>query len=66
MERTPDSWTHGLMEKREFKRQTIDNNKGFVLRIPFLERAFGTMYYVIDKQNGHMMGIFDDQLQDRL
>ena len=22
------------------------------------------MYYVIDKQNGHMMGIFDDQLQD--
>ena len=22
------------------------------------------MYYVIDKQNGHMMGIFDDQLHD--
>ena len=22
------------------------------------------MYYVIDKQNGHMMGIFNDQLQD--
>ena len=22
------------------------------------------MYYVIDKQNGHMIGIFDDQLQD--
>ena len=22
------------------------------------------MYYVLDKQNGHMMGIFDDQLQD--
>ena len=24
---------------------------------------FGTLYYVIDKQNGHMMGIIDDQLQ---
>ena len=22
------------------------------------------MYYVIDKQDGHMMGIFDDQIQD--
>ena len=22
------------------------------------------LYYVIDKQNGHMMGIIDDQLQD--
>ena len=63
----PDGKNTRLMdcvERREFKRQTIDNNKGFVLRIPFLEHAFGTMYYVIDKQNGHMMGIFNDQLQD--
>ena len=52
------------VERREFKRQTIDNNEGFVLQIPFLEHAFGTMYYVIDKQNGHMMGIFNDQLQN--
>ena len=52
------------VERREFERQTIDNNEGFVLQIPFLEHAFGTMYYVLDKQNGHMMGIFDDQLQD--
>ena len=22
------------------------------------------MYYVVDKQNGHMMGIFDDKLED--
>ena len=26
--------------------------------------AFGTSYYVVDKQNGHMMGIFDDKLED--
>ena len=52
------------VERREFKRQTVDNNKGFVLQIPFLECAFGTLYYVIDKQNGHMMSIIDNQLQD--
>ena len=63
----PDGKNTRLMdcvERREFERQTIDNNEGFVLQIPFLECAFGTIYYVIDKQNGHMMGIFDGQLQD--
>ena len=62
----PDGKNTRLMdcvERREFERQTIDNNEGFVLQIPFLECAFGTLYYVIDKQNGHMMGIIDDQLQ---
>ena len=52
------------VERREFKRKTIDGNEGFVLQIPFLECAFGTVYYVVDKQNGHMMGIFDDKLED--
>ena len=62
----PDGKNTRLMdcvERREFKRQTIDNNEGFVLQIPFLEHVFGTLYYVIDKQNGCMMGIIDDQLQ---
>ena len=62
----PDGKNTRLMncvERREFERQTIDNNEGFVLQIPFLECAFGTLYYVIDEQNGHMMGIIDDQLQ---
>ena len=43
----PDGKNTRLMdcvERREFERQTIDNNEGFVLRIPFLECAFGTMY----------------------
>ena len=52
------------VERREFERQTIHNNEGFVLQIPFFEHAFGTMYYIIDKQNGHMMGIFDNKLED--
>ena len=38
--------------------------KGFVLWIPFLECAFGTVYCVVDKQNSHMMGIFNDKLED--
>ena len=62
----PDGKNTRLMdcvERQEFRRQTIDNNKGFVLQIPYLEHAFGTLYYVIDKQNGHMMGIIDDHLQ---
>ena len=63
----PDGKNTRLMdcvERREFERHTIDNNEGFLLQIPFFEHAFGTMYYVIDKQNSHKMGIFDDQLQD--
>ena len=62
----PDAKNTRLMdwvERREFERQTIDNNEGFVLQIPFLEHAFGMLYYVIDKQNGCMMGIINDQLQ---
>ena len=52
-----------LIERREFERKTIDGNKGFVLQIPFLEHAFGTKYFVVDKQNGNMMGIFDDKVE---
>ena len=51
----PDGKNTRLMdcvERREFERQTIDNNEGFVLQIPFLEHVFGTLYYVIDKQDG--------------
>ena len=62
----PDGKNTRLMdcvERREFERQTVDNNGGFVLLIPFLEHAFGTLYCVVDKQNGHMLGIIDNQLQ---
>ena len=62
----PDGRNTRLMncvERREFDRKTIDGNKGFVLQIPFLECAFGTVYYVVDKKNSHM-GIFDDKLED--
>ena len=51
-----------IVERREFKRRTIDGNEGFILQIPFLEHAFGTKYFVVDKQNCNMMGIFDDKV----
>ena len=51
------------VERREFERKTIDGNEGFVLQIPFLECAFGTKYFVVDKQNDSMMGIFDDKVE---
>ena len=63
----PDRKNTRLMdcvERREFERQTVDNNEGFVLQIPFHEHAFGTLYYVIDKQNSCILGIIDNQLQD--
>ena len=52
-----------LVERREFERKTIDGNEGFVLQIPFLEHAFGTKYFIVDKQNGNMMGIFNDKVE---
>ena len=52
-----------LVERREFERKTIDGNEGFVLQIPFLECAFGTKYFIVDKQNGNMMGIFNDKVE---
>ena len=51
------------VERREFERKTLDGNEGFVLQIPFLECAFGTKYFVVDKQNGSMMGIFNDKVE---
>ena len=52
-----------IVDKREFKQKTVDGNEGFVLQIPFLECAFGTKYFIVDKQNGYMMGIFDDKVE---
>ena len=52
-----------LTDRKEFNRKTISGNAGFVLEIPFLEHAFGTKYYVVDKINGEMMGIFNNKVE---
>ena len=52
-----------IVDRREFERETIDGNRGFVIQIPYLERAFGTKHFVVDTQNGKMMGIYDDKVE---
>ena len=51
-----------LIDRKEFDRKTLDGNEGFILEIPFLEGAFSTKYFVIDKTTGSMMGIYNDKV----
>ena len=51
-----------ITDRKELNRKTIDSNEGFVLEIPFLEGAFGTKYFIVDKTDGNMMGIYDDKV----
>ena len=50
-------------DKIEFNRETIGGNTGFKLEIPYLEYAFGTKYFIMDKITGSMMGIYDDMVK---
>ena len=52
-----------LTDKKELDRHTLDGNEGFVLEIPFLENAFGTKNFIVDKITGSMMGIYDDKVE---
>ena len=38
-----------ITDRKEFNRKTIDSNEGFVLEITFIEGAFGTKYFIVDK-----------------
>ena len=53
-----------MTERRDFDRQTLDGNEGFVLEIPFLEGAFDTKYFIVDKITGSMMGIYNDKVEE--
>ena len=35
-------------DRVEFNRETLERNTGFWLEIPYLEHAFGTIYFVMD------------------
>ena len=41
----------------------VNDNEGFVLEIPFLEGAFSTKHFIVDKVNGQMAGIYDDTVE---
>ena len=62
----PDGKNSRLLDRTdriEFDRETIGGNTGFKLEIPYLEYAFGTKYFIMDRITGSMMGIYDDKVK---
>ena len=60
MEVIPGCW----IEQTEWiLTETLDDNTGFQLEIPYLEHAFGTKYFIMDCITGGMMGIYDDKVE---
>ena len=62
----PDGKNSRLLDRTdrvEFNRETLDGNTGFQLKIPYLEHAFGTKYFIMDQVTGGMMGIYDDKVE---
>ena len=50
-------------DRVEFNRETIGSNTGFKLEIPYLEYAFSTKYFIMDRITGSMVGIYDDKVK---
>ena len=50
-------------DRVECDRETLEGNIGFWLEVPYLEHAFGTKYFVMDRVTGSMMGIYDDKVE---
>ena len=62
----PDRKNSRLLDRTdrvEFDRESIGGNTGFRLEIPYLECAFSTKYFVMDKLTGSMMDIYDDKVE---
>ena len=52
-----------ITSRKGFDRHTVNDNEGFVLEIPFLEGAFDTKHFIVDKINGQRAGIYDDTIE---
>ena len=52
-----------IVSRQAFDRQTPDGNDGFVIEIQYLERAFGTNTYLIDKVTGSLFVLHDDHIE---
>ena len=52
-----------IVSRQAFDRQTPDGNEGFVIEIQYLERAFGTNAYLIDKVTGSLFALHDDHIE---
>ena len=53
-------WT----DRQEFEHRNLDGNEGFRSEIPYLECAFGTKFFIVDKVNGSMLAIHNDIVED--
>ncbi len=52
-----------VVSRQAFDRQTPDGNEGFVIKIQYLERAFCTNIYLIDKVTGSLFAVHDDHIE---
>ena len=52
-----------VISRQAFDRQTPDGNEGFVIEIQYLERAFCTNIYLINKVTGSLFAIHDDHIE---
>ena len=52
-----------IVGRQAFDRQTPDGNEGFVIEIQYLERAFCTSTYLIDKVTGSLFAIHNDHIE---
>ena len=52
-----------IVSRQSFDRQTPDGNEGFVIKIQYLRRAFGTKTYLIDKVTGSLFAFHDDHIE---
>ena len=52
-----------IVSRQSFDRQTPDGNEGFVIKIQYLRRAFGTKTYLIDKVTGSLFALHDDHIE---
>ena len=62
----PDGKNSRLLDRTdmvEFDRETIGGKTGFKLEIPYLEYAFSSKYFIMDRITGSMMGIYDDKVE---
>ena len=52
-----------IINKWVFERQTPDGNEGVGIKIPYLECAYSTRYYVIDTVNGNINSIPNNKIK---
>ena len=55
-----------IVNKWIFGRQTPDVNEGVGLEIPYLEHAYGTRHYIVDKITGNISAINKDNIKPTL